>query len=368
VTAGLPDAAYAAALASIPGLGPRGLRTVLDGVEPETAWDTVAGGHPADPRGAWRRGSGGIDVAEVWARHAAAGVGVHLRGDAGYPSRLDEDPDAPAVLFSLGDVAAVGRRAQVAVVGTRRPTRYGLGVAAGLGADLAVAGVSVVTGLDLGIDGAAHEGACGGWAHAPGPGAPPVAVVPGGLGEPHPRRHERLWERVAACGAIVSEVPVGVRAERWRFPARNRIVAALVDVVVVVECHVHGASLLTARAALDRGTTVGAVPGSVGSPASAGTNALLAHGALVVRDAGDVLVAVGLRRGGDLGGAPGSPPVGTPPDPGRDAVLEALDWAPVSLDQVVRRAGLPLSRVLAALERLAADGLVRGGAGWWERR
>ena len=172
-------------------------------------------------------------------------------------------------------------------MGTRAPTRYGIGVAAQFGADLAAAGVSVVSGLALGIDGAADEGACGA-------GAPPIAVVAGGLDHVYPPRHERLWERVASAGVIVSESPAGVPTEKWRFPVRNRLLAALSDVVVVVESRHHGGSRHTVDAAVDRGVPVGAVPGSIRSATSEGTNALLADGAFPVCSSGDILMALAL--------------------------------------------------------------------------
>ena len=262
------------------------------------AWAEVTAGHADDPGGEWRRAARGVDVAATWARHRRHGVAVLVLGADDYPAALAGDPEAPAVLFALGQPAAVDRSPRVAVVGTRSATRYGLAMAARLGADLASAGVVVVSGLALGIDGAAHEGATSGWAAAPGHGAPPVGVVATGLDAPYPPGNARLWERVARAGAIVSETPVGVPVPRWRFPQRNRIMAALADVVVVVECHPRGGALHTVRAAMARGLTVGAVPGSVRSPASAGTNDLLADGAFVVRDAADVLVAVGRSRPG----------------------------------------------------------------------
>ena len=122
-----------------------------------------------------------------------------LAGQPSYPLRLADDPQAPALLFCLGDPAALDAAATVALVGTRAPTRYGIGVAAEFGADLSAAGVSIVSGLALGIDGAAHEGACGA-------GSPPIGVVAGGLDNPYPRRHARLWAR----GRIVGCHRVGV--------------------------------------------------------------------------------------------------------------------------------------------------------------
>src|SRR6202044_2689526 len=202
------------------------------------------------PSQAWARSSYVSDVAQIWRRHEELGIEVCWRGGPDYPARLRGDQDAPAVLFCLGAPAAVNRYPTVALVGTRSPTRYGIGVAAQFGADLAAAGASVVSGLALGIDGAAHEGACAS-------GAPPVAVVAGGLDEPYPRRNARLWARVAEQGAVYSESPAGVRPEKWRFPVRNRLLAMLSDVVVVIESRYRGGALHTVAAAAERGIPVG---------------------------------------------------------------------------------------------------------------
>jgi DNA processing protein len=248
-------------------------------------------------------------------------------------------------------------------VGTRAPTRYGIGVAAQLGADLSAVGVSVVSGLALGIDGAAHEGACGA-------GAPPIGVVAGGLDQPYPRRHARLWERVATSGAIVSEAPAGGTTEKWRFPVRNRLLAALSDVVVIVESRHHGGAQHTVNAALARGGSVGAVPGSIRSANSEGTNALLGVGAFPVCSAGDILVALALK-GKDV------PPPSvierrpSAPDgefPVRDkALYKVLTHDPMSLDDLTRVSGLTLSELCGGLERLAQAGFARDVGGWWER-
>ena len=251
----------------------------------------------------------------------------------------------------------------MALVGTRAPTRYGIGVAAQFGADLAAAGVSVVSGLALGIDGAAHEGACGA-------GAPPIGVVAGGLDDPYPRRHARLWERVAARGVVVSESPAGVRTEKWRFPVRNRLLAALSDVVVVVESRHHGGSRHTVDAAVARGVPVGAVPGSIRSATSEGTNALLADGAFPVCSYGDILVALSLA-GAD--GPAADVTDGAPPDrpPGPDAGPAGLR-RPVAGPGVTRRPGpgdgsrprRPSAVAWSASPRPAWPGT---SGGWWER-
>lgn len=372
----LPDAAYAAALASVPGLGPRGLRALLDAGPPQEAWASVRRGAAVlGPRKArCAREAASVDVASVWRRHVDAGVAVSLRGGPGYPAALAPDPEAPAVLFALGDPTGLDHRPRAAVVGTRSATRYGLSVAAELGAGLAAAGVTVVSGLALGVDGAAHEGAVAACRREPRGAGPPVAVVAGGLGRPYPPQHAGLWHRVAACGAVVSEAPLGAADLAWRFPQRNRVIAALSEVVVVVECHARGGSLYTVSAAARRAVPVGAVPGSVRSPASAGTNALLADGCLVVRDLDDVLVALGLARAHHSdarpAGATGAAENGgrvAPADADAVAVLDALGWERCTVDRLLERCGLGLGDCAAALERLAAAGLVHGDAGWWER-
>ncbi len=291
-------------------------------------------------------------------------------GGPGYPARLENDPDAPAVLFCQGDPEAVHSHPTVALVGTRSPTRYGIGVAAQFGADLAALGVSVVSGLALGIDGAAHEGATAS-------GAPPIAVVAGGLDDPYPRRNARLWARVAEQGAVYSESPAGVRTEKWRFPVRNRLLAMLSDVVVVVESRHRGGALYTVEAAAARGIPVGAVPGSIRSPTSEGTNRLLADGCFPVCGVDDILTALALRgvllpagAGVDAEGAAssaGSPAAGGGYSGPDRALFEALSSDPVSLDHLARVTGLELPALCGGLERLARDGVARDIGGWWER-
>ncbi len=289
-----------------------------------------------------------------------------------YPTRLADDPAAPAMLYCLGDPSAMNGPPTVALVGTCAPTRYGIGVAAQLGAELSAAGVSVVSGLALGIDGAAHEGACGA-------GAPPLAVAAGGLDRPYPQRHTRLWERVAEHGVIVSESPAGVRTEKWRFPVRNRLLAALSDVVVVIESRHHGGSQHTVDAATARGVPVGAVPGSIRSAASEGTNELLADGAFPVCSVADVLVALSLagavvpspealRTASSSTGAAAGVGVGVGDPTGEHRIVyEALTQDPTSLEELSRVTGLPFPALCGALEWLAQAGLAHDAGGWWER-
>jgi DNA protecting protein DprA len=170
-------------------------------------------------------------------------------------------------------------------------------VASELARDLAAADVVVVSGLAEGIDGAAHSGVISGDVTTS---APPVAVVGTGVDVVYPRSNRSLWEQVRSRGAIFSESPLGTRPRPRVFPARNRIIAALADVVVVVECHHDGGSMYTVDAAARRGIPVCAVPGSVRSAASSGTNGLLVDGCIPVRDAADVQTAVSLARAGRI--------------------------------------------------------------------
>jgi DNA processing protein len=342
-----PEEAYAAALASAPDVGPAALRTMLTEHSPSVAWA--------------QSGLGGeSDVARVWDRHEELEITVLTSGHPDYPQRLLNDPEAPAVLFCRGNPAVVNTHPTVALVGTRSPTRYGIGVAAQFGADLASAGVSVVSGLALGIDGAAHEGACAA-------GAPPIAVVAGGLGDPYPRRHARLWERVAEQGAVISESPVGIPTEKWRLPVRTQLLAAISDVVVVIESRHQGGSTHTVNAALHRGIPVGAVPGSIRSPTSEGTNALLGEGCIPVCAVADILMALSLE-GAYLPLPVPAPAPSTSEYRGPDrAVFEALSPDPASLDQLARITGLDLPALCGGLERLARAGAARDVGGWWER-
>ena len=359
--------AYAAALTALPGMGPRRLLALLRRLAPDEAWHAARARrvppevdlHARDPgrlAAAWATAP--VDPSDVAAACDAAGVDVHVLGADGYPEILAHDPEPPAVLFSRGSFAALDAP-RVAIVGTRRCTHTGRTTARDLGGGLAEAGVAVVSGLALGIDGAAHEGVLA----SGGPGAAPIGVIGSGLDVVYPRRHAGLWRDVAARGLLLSEAPPGARPERWRFPARNRILAALADVVVVVESHARGGSQHTVDAALERDVPVMVVPGSVRSPASSGTNQLLADGAAPVRDVGDVLVALGLVR--PLPPTSRMTTCAAPLDPAAQTVLDVLQSDPATPDSVARRTGLPPSVVLASLHRLEVEGMVIPSGGWW---
>jgi DNA processing protein len=249
---------------------------------------------------------------------------------------------------------------RVAIVGSRRPSPYGEAVAEQLGADLARAGVIVVSGLALGCDAAAHRGALAG-------GGVTIAVMGTGVDIVYPAAHFRLAEEiVAAGGALVSQFPDGTSPRRQNFPARNVTLAALSDVVVVVEAIQGSGALITAEAALDLHKEVMAVPGSIFSPLSVGTHALIRDGAGLVQNARDVLGALGIGREvlDDPLGAPKRLGFGLPKE--RDGILLHLsDILAVSTAELARKLHLPVAEVLGRLTSLELDGAVRRhGAGY----
>ncbi len=217
-----------------------------------------------------------IDDADCWAlcRHSGR-----------FPEALREIPAAPRALIGRGDPCILENHPAdrtVAIIGSRRATSYGREVARSLGCELGKVGVLVVSGLAFGIDACAHRGALD-------VGAPTVAVLASGPDTPYPAAHRNLWRNITEHGAVVSELPPGATPWRWSFPARNRIIAGLAGMTVVVEAAARSGSLVSARLALEAGRELGAVPGPVSSRPSIGPNQLLADGAHVVRDAADAL-------------------------------------------------------------------------------
>lgn len=365
----LPDEAFAGALTLLPAMFPGRLAALLEGRSAKEAFDLVASGratsdgeirHALGNRARevaerWRTAAIHIDVSKHWSRVVRAGIVVIRSTAAAFPDRLRDEEVPPAVVFLRGDPASI-RSPSVAIVGTRRCTTSGRDLAFELGRAAGLAGATVVSGLAIGIDGAAHRGALS------VPDTAPVAVVGSGLDFVYPPRHTDLWHEVAHRGLLVSEVSAGVNPEKWRFPLRNRLLVALADVVVVVESHERGGALSTARIAMDRGRTLMAVPGSIRSSASRGTNRLLADGATPLVDVDDLLVALSLS-------APGQVSSGRAPDiPENDrVVLDAVGWEPTSTDEVLRRTGLAPGPALVVLNRLRDAGMVVTAGGVWER-
>jgi DNA processing protein len=325
---------------------------VLDLPEDELI-GAVAGGRAS----AAERMVEGFDGRAARAAASAAGAATSCRHGVGFPERLLGLADPPAVLYRSGAGGAelLGVEPAVTIVGTRRASGYGLERARTLARDLAQTGIPVVSGLALGIDAAAHDGALGG--------GPTIAVLAGGPDVAYPRSNRRLHERILREGLVVSEMPPGTRAERWGFPARNRIMAALGAMTVVVEAGHPSGSLITSRFATALGRTVGAVPGRVTARMTAGSNRLLRDGARVVLGVEDVLEELYGAGGGPLVEAA----VGVRLATVELAVLDAIE-AGVSPTELVDEVGLGPGEARGALARLESAGLLaRRGLGGYER-
>ena len=269
---------------------------------------------------------------------------IWARGDAPYPEQLNDLPDPPEALYAFGD-ATVLDRPVVVIVGTRRSSAYGERVTRGLTVALARAGACVVSGLAVGIDAAAHRAALD-------VGGASCAVMGTGIDVVYPRANRRLCQEIKDRGLVLSEYGPGVTARKWSFPRRNRILAGLARLTIVVEAARTSGALVTAGVAIDLGRTVAAVPGPVDAPESVGTNALIRDGAAVITDACDALVLAGLTP---WAGAA----IALTPD--ETAVRDALGDGPAPADIVTLRSRLPAARCLAALTALQLAGLVAAG-------
>lgn len=280
-----------------------------------------------------------------------------------YPEALRTLPDAPPVLWVRGGVdrlAGLLDGPGVAVVGSRRPSAYGTEVAEELSRGLSTAGVTVVSGLALGIDAAAHRGAL----RSSNPRT--IAVLGGGADVIYPRLNRRIYEQIAEVGVVLSESPPGRRPFRWTFPARNRIMAAITAMTVVVEAADPSGSLITAQFAADLGRGVAAVPGRVTAANAAGSNRLLRDGASVIRSAADALDELfGIGGAARLEAATAEAET---VDGEERAVLDAVERGadPASIPA---ETGLDAARVRIVLGTLEARGLIRrSGIGSYERR
>jgi DNA processing protein len=364
----LPPIAYSAAVATLDKMTPHRLRMILRHWSPEEAWHATISPRP-DP---WllklcSRGEGGMPPREwsnpggrlspdvVWERCQATNTQVLSIDDPLYPACLSDDRFAPAVIFARGDLAALDHR-RVGMVGTRNATVTGRNLARRLGYELAEKNITVVSGLAKGIDGFAHRGAID------AAGAPPVAIVASGPDHPFPKEHAGLWEEVIERGLLISEHSPGAPPIGEWFPLRNRVIAALSEVLVVVESREKGGSMITVREAISRNVTVMAVPGSLTNFAAAGTNRLLADGAIAALEVADILVALGLdTRRTKLPFDPRPMPTGTERE-----VLEAFAGDTLSIEEVIGRTDLDLIAAAVSIGRLEASGWLRSSGAWFE--
>jgi DNA processing protein len=304
-----------------------------------------------------------FDADRALGRLVEAHIGAVCRHAAQYPERVKDLADAPRVLYCTGSpelLELLTLEPAATIVGTRSASDYALEVAHSLSRGLAAAGVTVVSGLALGIDGAAHRGALDGRGS-------PIAVLACGADVAYPARHRNLYRRVREAGVVVSELPPGQRPFRWSFPARNRIMAALGAITVVVEAADPSGSLITATFATELGRSVGAVPGRVTARVAAGSNRLLRDGACTIRGPEDVLDEM-FGAGNGPNGVRSAPRLAEPAlDARLRAVLDGVE-AGESVGQIAIRTGMGAAAVRAALGELELEGLIVAGAvGWYER-
>ncbi len=271
-----------------------------------------------------------------------ASPAVWKRGSPSYPTTLEDLEYPPRQLYALGDTSMLeGRR--VSIVGTRRPTAYGLRIARAIAGELARGGASIVSGMARGIDAAAHRAALEMDGRT-------VAVMGTGIDVPYPTGHRALHETLAARALVVSEYGPGVPAHRGAFPRRNRIIAALAPVTIVVEAGHQSGALNTARQAIALSRIVGGVPGPIDSPESCGVNELLRDGAHVIASVADALALVGVnplprKRDAELSEK-------------ESRVWDALSGGGLDTDSLAARSRLPARECLAAVTSLELLGMV----------
>ncbi|MES2819299.1 MAG: DNA-processing protein DprA [Pseudomonadota bacterium] len=339
----------------LPALGPRRLRSLLGAFSnasaalsaPASAWRAL--GLPAVCAEARRSATTREQAAAALAWLDQPGQQVLMWDDPAYPALLGELPDAPPLLFVAGDPGIL-ERPQLALVGSRRASKPGLDTARAFSRSLAGAGFVITSGLALGIDGAAHQGALD-------VGGATVAVLGTGLQRLYPRQHQALATAILEQGgALVSELPLDCPPQAGNFPRRNRIISGLSLGVLVVEASPSSGSLITARLAAEQGREVYAIPGSIHHPGARGCHQLIREGAVLVESIEHILET--LRGWQAL--APDSAPA-TQLHP----LLQLLNAAPQSSESLAVACGLPLPEVLAALTELELEGRVARDNGQW---
>jgi DNA processing protein len=289
-----------------------------------------------------------VEQALAWAQAPAHAV-VTL-ADATYPKLLLEIPDPPPLLYCNGRVDLLNRPS-LAVVGSRNATPQGVRNAEQFARAFSEAGLTIVSGLALGIDAAAHHG---GLAEV----GSTVAVLGTGIDRIYPAQNHALAESIAAQGLLVSELPLATPSLRQNFPRRNRLISGLAHGCLVVEAALASGSLITARAAAEQGREVFAIPGSIHSPLSKGCHALIKSGAKLVETAEDVLTELALYRPAVAAQSRRTRPSSTPAAGLESPLLSHLGFDPVDIDALCARSGLPAERVAAELLRLELDGRV----------
>ena len=349
----------------VPGIGPASFMALVETFgSPQAALDAGIGG--------WREAGlkpsqiealgahGEIDIGADLAWLEQPGNRLILRGSADYPRQLENIPSPPPLLYARGDVSLL-HHPQLAVVGSRNPTQGGRNNAVAFSRHLAAAGLGITSGLAMGIDAAAHEGALQA-------GGITIAVMGTGLDRIYPARNRGLAHQIAEHGLLLSEFPIGATARAANFPRRNRIISGLALGVLVVEAAQKSGSLITARIASEQGREVFAIPGSIHNPLARGCHRLIRQGAKLVETADDILEELAPLLQTDRLVAPEPPAETENPDAGtidpeHAALLRHIDFEPTAIDTIITRSGLTADVVSSMLLIMELNNLVAAEAG-----
>jgi DNA processing protein len=352
-TVQMNEQAYWIGFNRVPGIGPARLRSLLDVCGSiEQAWKASV--HQMREAGLDRRTierlletRRTLDLQAEWEKTEQTGVRVFTWDDPDYPENLRQVPQAPPVLYCRGSLTQEDTWA-VAIVGTRRASAYGREVAHRLATELAANGITVVSGLALGIDAVAHQAALDA-------GGRTIAVLGSGVDQLYPAQNRKLATQIMESGAVVSEYALGTKPEANNFPPRNRIISGLSCGIIVVEAGQRSGALITADFAAEQGRDVFAVPGSILHPGSIGCNTLIQNGAIPLLTIDDVLTQLDLARVADQRTVRQT----VPPDPTESVLLEHLSSEPRHVDDIVREVTMPSSQVSSLLAIMELKGLIR---------
>ena len=353
------DEKYWAALATLTAIGPAAMLRLHDRFKDMSlAWNAsrselIEAGIPADRVSSLIDERNRIDPDVEMERVESANAHLITFGSAAFPPLLREIPSPPAVLYTKGGFTEQDLTRTIAIVGTRRISPYGRQLRL-LAADLAAAGLTVISGLAFGVDGEAHRAALDA-------GGRTVAVLGTGIDIVYPAKHRGLAEEIAESGAVVTEFPPGTKPAGENFPQRNRIISGLSMATLITEAPAKSGALITASFANHQGRDVLAAPGDVFSVNSAGCNALIRDGAVMARNSDDVLETINFAaRVIQL------PFEVEPPPPMREderQVVETLSLKPIHRDEITRTCGLPAHKVAALLTIMEMKGLAKDVGG-----
>jgi len=325
---GQPKAVFTAGLSAVAGVvGIKAAQSLFDGLQ-NTAQQTL--------------------LAQTLAWFRVAGHHIVTLADAEYPQRLLESNDPPCLLYVIGDPRYLNLPA-IGVVGSRNATPQGIENALAFSRALADAGFTIISGLALGIDAAAHEGAL-----RSDTASGTLAIIGTGIDRVYPASNRKLAHLITGKGCIISEFPLGTAATASNFPRRNRLIAGLSQACLVVEAAPASGSLITARLAGELGRDLFAIPGSIHAPQYKGCHALIKQGAKLVECAQDILEELSPRHANPAT----SPSTADAPRPEHRVLLQAIGHDPCTLDQIINRSGLTADVVLAMLTELSLDGSV----------